>query len=159
MKPSVYLETSIISYLTARPSRDIVIAAHQTITEEWWHRHRDNYHLHTSLLVMKEISAGDPEAARRRLNLVRELPILEINTAAETLSDHLLATHLVPRTSAEDALHIAIATVHGMDYLLTWNFRHINNAVLKPRITTAIEALGFEAPILCSPEELGDIDP
>lgn len=159
MTSSVYLETSIISYLTSKPSRDLISAARQNITHRWWDRNYEAFALHTSTLVLREATSGDPEAARKRMETIAGLPVLTVNTAAETLASHLLTTNLVPPTSAEDALHIAIATVHGMDYLLTWNFRHINNAALKSRIATAIEAVGFECPILCSPEELGDIDP
>lgn len=119
MASSVYVETSVISYYTARPSRDIVTAARHTITQEWWDEARDK--------------AGDSGAAQRRLNAISGLPILEINDAAEELAKRLIDEGLVPETSSEDALHIALATV------LTWNFRHINNAEMKSQIRIAIE--------------------
>lgn len=158
MKSAVYLETSVISYYTARPSRDIVTTARQTITQEWWEETKDQFDIHISVLVVEETKAGDPEAAEKRQRAIAGLPILEINDAAERLANQLLNRKLIPESSAEDALHIALATVHGMDFLLTWNFRHINNAEMKARIGEAIEAAGYECPVICSPEELGGIE-
>ena len=158
MASLVYVETSVISYYTARLSRDIVTAARQTITQEWWDEARERYEIYISTLVVEESKAGDSEAARLRLTAISGLPILEINNAAEELAKRLMAQEIIPETSAEDALHIALATVHGMDFLLTWNFRHINNAEMKAKIRAAIEALGYECPIICSPEELGGIE-
>ncbi|MDH4187060.1 MAG: type II toxin-antitoxin system VapC family toxin [Nitrospira sp.] len=155
---SVYVETSVISYYAARPSQDIVTAARQTITQEWWNEARGRYESYISVLVVEEAKAGDAVAAQRRSDALSGLPILEINDATVSLAKHLIDGGLIPETSAEDALHIAVATVHGMDFLLTWNFRHINNAEMKARIGAAIEALGYECPIICSPEELGGIE-
>jgi len=155
MASSVYLETSVISYYTARPSRDVVTAARQTITQEWWDQERKRFDIHVSVLVVEEAKAGDSEAAQRRLAAMAGLPILGINAAAEKLAKRLVDEGVVPVTSVEDALHIALATVHGMDFLLTWNFYHINNAETKARIRAVIEALGYECPVICSPEELG----
>lgn len=107
---------------------------------------------------MEEAKAGDAVAAQRRSDALSGLPILEINDATVSLAKHLIDGGLIPETSAEDAVHIAVATVHGMDFLLTWNFRHINNAEMKARIGAAIEALGYECPIICSPEELGGVE-
>jgi predicted nucleic acid-binding protein len=158
MASLVYVETSVVSYYTARLSRDIVTAARQTITQEWWDEARERYEIYISTLVVEEAKTGDAEAARKRLAAISGLPILEINHAAEELAKRLVDEGLIPETSAEDALHIALATVHGMDFLLTWNFRHINNAEMKAKIRAAIEALGYECPIICSPEELGGIE-
>ena len=158
MTSLVYVETSVISYYTARLSRDIVTAARQTITQEWWDEARERYEIYISTLVVEEAKAGDSEAARKRLTAISGMPILEINNAAEELAKRLVNEELIPETSTEDALHIALATVHGMDFLLTWNFRHINNAEMKTKIRAAIEALGYECPIICSPEELGGIE-
>ncbi|OQW61846.1 MAG: hypothetical protein A4S17_09195 [Proteobacteria bacterium HN_bin10] len=158
MAYSVYVETSVISYYAARPSRDIVTAARQTITQEWWTESRGHYEIYISVLVLEEAKAGDTVAAQRRSDALSGLPILEMNDAVESLAKQLIDGGLIPKTSAEDALHIALATVHGMDFLLTWNFRHINNAEAKARIGAAIEALGYECPIICSPEELGGIE-
>jgi predicted nucleic acid-binding protein len=104
---------------------------------------------------VEESKGGGTEAAQKRLAAISALPILEINSAAEQLAKRLMDDGAIPVASPEDALHIALATVHGMDFLLTWNFRHINNAEMKARIRTAIEAAGYESPVICSPEELG----
>lgn len=158
MASSVYVETSVISYYTARPSRDIVTAARQTITQEWWDEAREKFEIYISVLVAEEAKAGDSGAAQRRLDAISGLPILEINDVAEELAKRVIDEGLVPERSSEDALHIALATVHGMDFLLTWNFRHINNAEVKLQIRTAIETAGYECPVICSPEELGGIE-
>jgi hypothetical protein len=155
MAKSVYIESSIISYLTARPSRDVVIAARQTITEIWWHDHSSEFDLFVSALVIQEISKGDSEAARRRLAAVENIPLLGTSDEALALAEDLLALGAVPANSEEDALHIGIAAASGIDFLLTWNFKHINNAQTKAAIFSVIEAHGFACPILCSPEELG----
>lgn len=155
MPSSVYVETSVISYYTARPSRDIVTAARQTLTQEWWENARSKYDLYVSVLVVEESKDGAPDAAQRRLEAISELPILEMNEATQQLAKRLIDEGAVPPSSPEDALHISLATVHGMDFLLTWNFRHINNAEMKARIRTVIEAAGYESPAICSPEELG----
>ena len=159
MPPSVYVETSVISYYAARASRDIVTAARQTLTQEWWEDARDRFDLYVSVLVVEEAKGGGAEAVRRRLSAISGLPILEINDAADQLAKRFLAGGAMPVSSPEDALHISLATVHGMDFLLTWNFRHINNAELKTRIRTIIEAAGYESPVICSPEELGGGEP
>jgi predicted nucleic acid-binding protein len=159
MPPTVYVETSVISYYAARPSRDIVTTARQTLTQEWWEDARDKFDLYVSVLVVEESKSGGAEAAQRRLSAMSRLPILEINDTAERLARRFLEEGAIPQSSPEDALHIALATVHGMDFLLTWNFRHINNAEMKTRIRTIIEAAGFESPVICSPEELGGGEP
>lgn len=155
MATSVYIETSIISYLSSRPSRDLVIAARQTITADWWIEQRHNYEVYISALVEEEISAGDPLAATRRLQAAASIPSVAITQQAQTLADRLVAAKAIPASSLEDALHIAIAATQGMEFLLTWNFKHINNAETKARIASVVEEAGFVCPILCSPEELG----
>src|SRR3990172_8013037 len=137
MASSAYVETSVISYYTARPSRDIVTAARQTLTQEWWEDARQRFDLYVSVLVVEEAKAGGVEAAQRRLVAISGLPILEINDDAERLGKRLMEERAIPFSRAEDALHISLAAVHGMDFLLTWNFRHINNAEMKARIRTA----------------------
>ncbi len=155
MTSSVYMETSVISYLTARPSMDMVIAARQAITRNWWQETRPRFEVFISMLVVAEAAAGDAGAAAQRSESIAGLPVLEMTDSAQALAASLLAAGHVPRASVEDALHIALATVHGMDFLLTWNFRHINNAEMKGRISAAVEAAGYECPVICSPEELG----
>jgi predicted nucleic acid-binding protein len=155
MAQSVYIESSVISYLVARPSRDVVIAARQALTETWWQSQRVEFDLFVSSLVVQEISRGDAAAAEKRLQAVENIPFLATSPEAQRLAEDLLAKGAVPGNSEEDALHIAIAAAGGIEFLLTWNFKHINNAQTKGFITTVVESHGFACPILCSPEELG----
>ncbi|ESQ11890.1 MAG: type II toxin-antitoxin system VapC family toxin [Thiohalocapsa sp. PB-PSB1] len=155
MTASVYVETSVISHLTSRPGRDLVAAAMQTITQEWWLDAHNRYDLRVSVLVLEEASRGDLGAARLRLDAISNLPVLALNEKAEELARLLLDKKLIPQHSIEDAFHISIASAHGIDYLVTWNFRHINNAEMRWRIQMAIESAGCACPTICSPEELG----
>nr|VFJ55464.1 MAG: hypothetical protein BECKFW1821B_GA0114236_102314 [Candidatus Kentron sp. FW]VFJ76113.1 MAG: hypothetical protein BECKFW1821C_GA0114237_10997 [Candidatus Kentron sp. FW] len=155
MNESVYVESSIISYLMARPSRDVVIAARQAITETWWRERRPEYELYISNFVVQEIGRGDGEAARKRLDAVEHIPLLATSPGAEILAKDFVAKGAIPANSEEDALHIGIAAAAGMHFLLTWNFKHINNAHTKAAIATIVESHGFFCPTLCSPEELG----
>src|SRR3990172_4023072 len=131
MKPKVYVETTVVSYLTARGSRDLIVAAHQELTQEWWQRRRGEFEMYCSQLVIQEASGGHKEAAQRRLQVLQSLSLLEISAAAKELARHLAKAASMPRKVTEDALHIATATVHGMDYLLTWNCKHIANAEMQ----------------------------
>jgi predicted nucleic acid-binding protein len=158
MPASVYIESSIISYLTSRPSRDVVKAGRQAITSDWWIKSKNRYEIYISALVEEEISGGDPIAAAKRLESVANIPNIAIIAEAQLLADALTTSKAVPDNSVRDALHIAIAATQGIDYLLTWNFRHINNAETKALIARVVEADGWVCPVLCSPEELGDID-
>ena len=155
MIESVYIESSVISYLVARQSRDIVITARQAITETWWHEQRAKFDLYISSLVVQEIERGDAEVASKRLNAVENIPLVATSSEAQNLAQDLLAQGAVPANSEEDALHIGLAASAGLDFLLTWNFKHINNAHTKSAITSVVEAHGFVCPVLCSPEELG----
>lgn len=156
IKPKVYLETSIISYLAARPSRDLVVAAHQQITAEWWDKSRRRFDLYTSELVIREAGAGDPEAASRRLEFLKGLPSLTIDEGALSLARVLVESGAVPRQAAEDALHIAMATMNGMDFLLTWNCKHIANATMWPRIAVVCRVQGFDPAAIATPEQLAE---
>ena len=151
----VYIESSVISYLVSRPSRDVVIAGRQAISHEWWENHRQRFELRVSALVEEEISRGDPLAAQRRFALIQDIPSLAISDEATELAELLLKQGAVSEGSEEDALHIGIAAAQGADYLLTWNFKHINNAEMKSAITKVVESCGFVCPQICSPEELG----
>ncbi len=153
MKSNIYVETSVVSYLTARPSRDLVRAAHQEVTCEWW-TGRDAYNLYISQLVLDEAAAGDPGAAAERLAALRDLPLLALTPEAIGLGRQLLATAALPSKAAGDALHIALAAVHGMHYLLTWNCTHIANATMRPKIEAICRTNGFEPPVICTPLEL-----
>ena len=155
MPSSVYIESSIISYLTSLPSRDVVKSARQAITSNWWLKSKSQYEVYISALVEDEISGGDPIAAAKRLQAVANIPSILITSEAQLLAEALVAAKAVPDNSVRDALHIAIASTQGIDYLLTWNFRHINNAETKALIARVVGSDGWACPILCSPEELG----
>ena len=156
MKPKVYVETSIPSYLTAWRSRDIVIAGNQETTKEWWDR-RDDFELFISEFVLVEVASGAPEAAERRLAVLNGIPEIEITAEVELIAQRLLAQASLPSRARVDALHIAIATLGGMDYLLTWNCAHIANPAFRSRIATVIRSFGYEPPIICTPLELLEI--
>jgi len=153
MKRRVYIETSVVSYLTARPSKTILGAAHQQITSAWWER-RDEFELVISESVLRECGAGDPIAAQRRLDIVADLPLLLINERALHIAEALVEQGIIPAKAAEDALHIAVATIHGVDYLLTWNCRHIANPEIQRNIAAYLEQIGLFLPFICTPEEL-----
>jgi len=157
MKPVVYIESSVISYLVSRPSRDVIVAGRQALTLEWWENEKDRFDLRVSALVEDEIARGDPAAAEQRLALIEEIPGLATTDDALFLAENLIVEKAIPIGSEDDALHIAIAATQGVDYLLTWNFKHINNAETKRLITRVVESLGYVCPLLCSPEELGGI--
>ncbi len=154
MKPKVYIETSVISYLTARPSRDLITAAHQQLTIDWWEDRRTDFDLYVSQLVVRESGAGDEDAAKRRLDVIEQIPLLELTEEALVLAHSLVESGPLPAKASEDALHIAVATVHGMDFLLTWNCKHIANAEMRNLITEICRSQGYEPPVTCTPEEL-----
>lgn len=145
MKPKVYIETSIPSYLTARRSRDLIMAANQELTQEWWDN-KESFDLYISALVIQEASAGDPNAAKKRLEQLDDLPELDITEEVETFAQVLIQKVPLPEKARIDALHIAVATLSGMDYLLTWNCSHIANAILRPKVEALCREFGYEAP-------------
>lgn len=157
MKPKVYLETTIISYLAARPSRDLIVAGHQQITHEWWQTARPNFAVVSSQLVVREAGAGDSEAAEARLALLTGLTLLEISEEALMLAQRLLQSKAIPQEFPEDALHVAVAVVNGIEYLLTWNYKHLANAAMRSKIEATCRELGYEAVIICTPEELMEV--
>lgn len=153
-RPKVYLESSVISYLAARPSRDILATAHQQVTREWWERSRSHFDLFVSGEVLNEICRGDPAASQLRLQYVENLPVLEADDQARFLAAEILRTSTLPQKAAADAAHIAIAIVNGMDFLLTWNCTHIANGFVQRAISHLSRDMGFEPPIIVTPEEL-----
>jgi predicted nucleic acid-binding protein len=153
MKRKVYIETSVISYLTARPSKTILGAAHQQITLAWWET-RSQYDLVVSESVLRECGAGDPDAAKKRLTVLNDVPLILITEQALDIANSLVAKGIIPAKAAEDALHIAIATVNGVDYLLTWNCRYIANPEIQRGIAAHLEDIGLSLPFICTPEEL-----
>ena len=154
MKPKIYIETSVVSYYTSRPSPDLVTAARQQVTREWWEENRHQFDIYISALVLEEAKGGDPIAAEGRLEAVKGIPVLEITGEAEDLAAALVKVGPIPESHPEDALHIALAIINGMDFLVTWNFHHINNAKMKKGIARVAEENGYECPVICSPEEL-----
>jgi hypothetical protein len=152
--PTVYIETSIVSYLTARPSRDVVTLARQELTREWWNNRRARHDLFTSDIVVGEANEGDDEAAQQRLDALQGIEELETTSEAEDLASALLEKGPLPEKAAVDALHIGIAATEGIDYLLTWNCTHIANAAMRKPIEEVCRTNGVEAPIMCTPEEL-----
>lgn len=153
MKRKIYLETSVISYLTSRPSKTILGAAHQQITLAWWET-RNQYELLVSESVLRECGSGDVVAARKRLDVLSDVPLLLINEQALNIAEALVGQGIVPAKAAEDALHIAVATVYDVDYLLTWNCRHIANPEIQRGIAAYLEQIGLLLPFICTPEEL-----
>lgn len=156
-KPSVYIETSIVSYLTARPSPSLFTAACQQVTVEWWQNRRRGFDLFTSEIVRLEGRSGDPDAVERRLAVLQGIAELILTDKAKELARMFLVERAVPHKAQADALHIAAAAVHGIDYLLTWNCRHINNPEIKPAIRTVCESVGVFCPEICTPIEIMEI--
>jgi len=151
---SVYVETSIFSYLTARPSANLVSAARQRLTCDWWEKCRSRFDLFVSPLVESEASRGDPDAAKRRIAAMDGIPSLEVVPAVTELTLLLLEKGALPQKAEDDAAHISLAAIHCMDYLLTWNCRHIDNAEMKPISRTVCASYGVDCPEICTPEEL-----
>ncbi len=154
MKETVYVETSVISYLTARPSNDLRAMANQSTTIEWWETRRPSYSVFASDLVISEASRGHPEASHRRLASIADLPLLQISEDVRALAQALIESHALPEKAETDAYHVAIAAVNGVAYLLTWNCTHIANAHTRPKIENTCRTLGYEPPIICTPLEL-----
>jgi predicted nucleic acid-binding protein len=153
MKPRVYIETSVLSYLTSLPSRDIIVAARQQITMDWWAT-RALFELFVSDAVLAEASQGDSSAADRRMKATTGIHVLPATLPAERLAAALIQTSAMPAKAAIDAVHVAIATAHSVDFLLTWNCAHIANATMRPKIEAVCRHAGFQPPVICTPEEL-----
>jgi hypothetical protein len=150
----VYIETTIVSYLTARPSRDLVRTAHQRITRTWWEEHRRGHDLFVSQFVLDEAGEGDPDAAAKRVLALRGLPVLADSREGRALARALVEHGLLPKAAGIDALHLAMAAVHDMDVVLTWNCRHLANAAILGDIGRLVRMNEYEMPIVCTPEEL-----
>ncbi len=150
----VYIETTIVGHLTSRLSRELVTAGHQQVTHEWWGAHRQRYELYVSELVVQEAAGGDPSEAAKRLAAIEGIPLAALTEECRSLARRLLAKHAIPKEAAEDALHVAVSTVHGMQYLLTWNCAHIANAERREAIEAVCRDAGYEPPVICTPEEL-----
>ena len=158
MKPTVYLETTIIGYLAMRVSGVLRIAANQQTTRDWWDNHRASFDLVVSRFVVDECSDGDPVAAQERLAYLEGIPLLEISDDVNALATSLVAGVPLPEKAAIDALHISVAAVNGVEYLLTWNCKHIANPSMRPQIESICRDMGFEPPVICTPQEMLEID-
>ena len=153
-RPVVYLETTVVSYLVAKPSRDVVIAGHQQSTQEWWEHRRQHFRVVASQLVLQEAGGGDIQVAQRRLDILEGIELLEITPDATALARTLVENAAIPKTSFEDALHVAVAVVSGCTYLVTWNYRHLAGASARARIEALCRSAGYDPAIICTPEEL-----
>ena len=151
---TVYIETSIVSYLTALPARDLLAAAWQNASSNWWETQRNRFELFTSQLVIDEAGEGHPEAAQRRLRALAGIPHLSMSEPVAALATALLTEGALPRKATDDALHVAVCAYHGVDYLLTWNCRHIDNAEMKPLMRSVCAVHGSTCPEICTPLEL-----
>ncbi len=149
---SVYIETSVLSYLTARPSRNLIAAARQRITTGWWDK--QNYRIFTSNVVIAESGQGDTECSQLRLGIIKDIPRLAITPECHRLAEKLIADCVLPENAQDDALHIAVSSCHYTDFLLTWNCRHLANAHIILKIRKLIESEGYKFSQICTPEEL-----
>lgn len=154
MKPKLYIETSIVSYLTSHLSHDLIIVARQELTRETWSAILSQFDVYISALVIQEASQGDAEASSERLKALDGVLLLDITDSVKALARKLLEEGAIPGAHPEDALHVAVAAINGMDFLLTWNFRHLNNVFTKARIRKAVETEGYQCPEICSIDEL-----
>ncbi|MBE9061426.1 type II toxin-antitoxin system VapC family toxin [cf. Phormidesmis sp. LEGE 11477] len=154
MSETVCIETSILGYLTARSTKNLILAANMEVTKDWWELRRNNFALYTSEAVLAEVMRGDSEIASQRLEILRSFPLLALNQAVQGLAVQFLARSNLPPKAKIDAIHIAAATVHSMDYLLTWNCKHIANAQIQRKLAEISLDCGFVLPVLCTPTEL-----
>jgi|ERR1043166_6877650 predicted nucleic acid-binding protein len=154
MKPTIYLETSVVSFLAARSSKDLVIAGEQESTHRWWNEKRKNYDLYISKLVWQEAAQGNAVAAQRRLKFIRSLKWLQLTKDVFTLAHALIERNAVPPNAGNDALHIALGAVYGLQFLLTWNFTHINNPATEEQVRSICREHDFHCPVICSPDQM-----
>ena len=154
MSETVYIETSIIGYLSARSSNNLILMASVEVTREWWDIRRTQFTLYISQVVLDEVGRGDAPIANRRLELLRDFPLLEVSEAVQSLAAQFLNKSNLPAKATDDALHIAAATVYGLDYLLTWNCKHIANAQIQKKLAQISFDAGYELPTICTPYEL-----
>jgi predicted nucleic acid-binding protein len=154
MSETVYIETSILGYLTARSTNNLILSANIEVTKEWWKFRRRAFTLYISQVVLDEVSRGDTEIAVQRLEMLDGVPLVELNQAVRNLSAQFLTQSNLPAKASDDAVHIAAATVHGLDYLLTWNCKHIANAQIQRKLAEISLDFGYQLPIICTPYEL-----
>ena len=154
----IYIESTIPSYVVARPARDLLQAARQQITKDWWDLKRDRHEFFASQVVLDEIAFGEAIMAQLRLEILQAIPLLQVTDEVKELARKVLTSRLLPATAQPDATHIALASAHQMDILLSWNCRHIANAAIQARLRRLVEAAGYSLPVICTPEELMEND-
>ena len=154
MKRKLYLETTVVSYLTARPSRDLLVAGHQEATRELWSILQEDYDTYVSALVYEEAARGDAEQASKRLAAIKPFRMLDIDMDARRLASKIIAGKGIPTEYPEDALHIAVAAINGIAVVVTWNFAHLSNPFTRMTVRQIVENQGYICPEICSPEEL-----
>ncbi|MCF8241420.1 MAG: type II toxin-antitoxin system VapC family toxin [Melioribacteraceae bacterium] len=157
MKQSVYVETTIVSYLTAKLSRDIVVAAHQQITQEWWENVRPKFDIFISPFVIQESERGDKVASLKRMELLSQINVLELNIEIEKLAKKYFDVLPIPNKAQLDAAHLAVACYHKMDYLISWNCKHIVSARIRKDLEKFNKEMNLITPTICTPEELMEI--
>jgi predicted nucleic acid-binding protein len=151
---TVYIETSVIGYLSVRPSNNLIVMANWEITRRWWETRRNQFTLYISQVVLDEAGQGDAEMASKRLEILQNLSVLELTDAVQDLGMQFLTKTNLPPKASDDAIHIAVATVHRLDYLLTWNCKHIANAQIQSKLTEICLDFGYKLPTICTPYEL-----
>ena len=157
MKKRIYIETTIVSYYTARPSRDLMIAGHQEATRDLWPEPSTKYETYISALVYEEASKGNPDQAKMRLEVIKPFPMLDIDDEVRSLAGNIITGRGIPANYPEDALHIAVATVNNIDVVVTWSFAHLNNPFTRRAIRQIVENEGYLCPEICSPDELLEV--
>jgi predicted nucleic acid-binding protein len=158
MKKRIYIETTVVSYFTARPSRDIIVAGHQETTRDLWPNLTAKYETYISAIVYEDAGKGDPDQAQMRLSAIEAFPMIDIDDDARFLAEKIIAGRGIPADYPEDALHVAVAAVNGMDVVVTWNFAHLNNPFTRRAIRRIVELEGYVCPEICSPQELIEVD-
>lgn len=158
MSATVYIETSILGYLTARPTDNLIVKANIKVTQDWWDEYHNSLTLYTSEIVEDEALKGDPTIAIQRLALLQTLTFLDLTPEATELAQEFLEQSNLPAKAANDALHIAIATVYGLNYLLTWNCKHMANAKIQRKLSTISRDFGYNLPFICTPYEFINLD-
>ncbi len=157
MKESIYIETSVVSYYVSKPSRDIIVLAHQQITSEWWPKAVKRFDVYISEVVVEEAAAGNKESAEQRLNKLKGFPYLELTERVEKVAQIYMEKLSIPKKALRDAAHLAVASVHNIDYLVTWNCVHLANGEIIKKLLKINEKLSIKTPVICTPEELMEV--
>jgi len=157
MKESIYIETSVVSYYVSKPSRDIIVLAHQQITSEWWPKAVKRFDVYISEVVVEEAAAGNKESAEQRLNKLKGFPYLALTEKVEKIAQIYMEKLSIPKKALRDAAHLAVASVHNIDYLVTWNCVHLANGEIIKKLLKINEKLSIKTPVICTPEELMEV--